>query len=197
MSRCAGLINLRGGAADDPDMQDAWLGGQMTSEAGGIADGFGAVSAVLWDERDTLELLQFKLTEENLVVTSGSTRWLHRADAEVRAALERLRLGEVARAAEAQAMARALGMPLETTLAELADVAPEPWATLLREHRSALRALFFEIEAVAVENRRRLEAGWQEIHESLDGLDLPVTSYASSAGTIRVTRRPFLPDQPA
>jgi flagellar FlgN protein len=169
----------------------------MTSEAGAVADGFGAVSAVLWDERDTLELLQFKLTEENLVVMSGSTRWLHRADAEVRAALERLRLGEVARAAEAQAMARALGMPLDITLAELADVAPEPWSTLLGEHRSALRGLFFEVEAVAAENRRQLEAGWQAIHESIDGLDLPVTSYLSSGGTIRVARRAFLPDQPA
>ncbi len=178
-------------------MQDVRPGGPTTSAAGGIADGFGAVSAVLWDERDTLELLQFKLTEENLVLTSGSTRWLHRADAEVRAVLDRLRLGEVARAAETQAMARALGTPPDTTLAELADVAPEPWSTLLGEHRGALRGLFFEVEAVAAENRRHLEAGWQAIHETLDGLDLPLTSYVASGGTFQVAGHPFRPDQPA
>jgi flagellar FlgN protein len=174
-------------------MQDVRPGGQPTSAAGVVADGFGAVSAVLWDERDTLELLQFKLTQENLLVASGTTRWLHRADAEVRAALERLRLGEVARAAEAQAMARALAMPLDMTLAQLADIAPEPWSTLLGEHRTALRALFFEVEAVAAENRRMLETGWQAIHETLDGLTLPVTSYLASGGTLQVARPPFLP----
>lgn len=169
----------------------------MTSEAHVIADGFGAVSAVLWDERDTLELLQFKLTEENLLLTSGSTRWLHRADAEVRAVLERLRVGEVARAAEAQAMARLLGIAAETTLAALADAAPEPWSTLLGEHRSALQGLFFEVEAVSAENRRQLEAGWRAIHEASEALDLPVTAYVASVGTIRVARRPFLPEHRA
>jgi hypothetical protein len=166
----------------------------MTSEVRAIGDGFGAVSAVLWDERDTLELLEFKLTEENLLVTSGATRWLHRADAEVRAALQRLRLGEVARASEAQALARSLQMPLDMTLAQLADIAPEPWSTLLSAHRAALRGLFFEVEAVAAENRRTLEVGWQAIHETLDGLDLPVTNYIATGGTLRVARRPFLPE---
>ena len=38
--------------------------------------GLSEVSNILWRQRQLLELLLFKLEEEQLVLKSGSTRWL-------------------------------------------------------------------------------------------------------------------------
>ena len=49
-------------------------------------------------ERELLEQLLFKLTDVQLVVGSGSTRWLNQADDELRRALAALQDTEVVRA---------------------------------------------------------------------------------------------------
>jgi hypothetical protein len=64
----------------------------------------------------------------------------------------------VLRAAEVQTLAAALDLPPETTLADLAAAAPEPWGLLFGEHRDALRALVAEVETATRENRRLLHA---------------------------------------
>jgi hypothetical protein len=178
-------------------MRDVYRGGLATHDSDVIADAFGCVSGVLWAEREALELLLFTLVQEQLILTSGSTRWLHRADAQVRAAVEQLRSGEVVRAAEVEALALAQRLPLETTLAELADSAPEPWPMVLTEHRTALRALVFEVESVASDNRRLLEAGEAAIRGTLDGLGLSVATYDASGGAARTARGPLLFDEQA
>lgn len=160
-------------------------------------DAFAAVSSILWSEREALELLLFKLVEEQLVVTSGATRWLSRADGEVRAALDRVRAGEVIRAAEVEALALALGLPLETSLGELAQAAPEPWSTVLADHRTALRQLIFEIEGVGAENRRLLSAGAKAIRETLDHLGLAVAGYDATGSAVSSRRGPVLLDEQA
>lgn len=160
-------------------------------------EAFAAVSAMLWTERETLEHVLFKLVQEQLVLSSGATRWLNRADGEVRAALEGLRRGEVIRAAEVEALARALKLPLESTLAELAAVAPEPWNDVLTEHRVALRGLVFEVQAVADQNRRLLHAGGEAIRETLDRLNLSPSTYDSRGETSGLQDRPFLLDEQA
>ncbi|MGH8960015.1 MAG: flagellar protein FlgN [Jatrophihabitantaceae bacterium] len=161
------------------------------------ADVFAAVAGVLWSERETLDRLLFKLVEEQLVLAAGSTRWLNQADQEVRNAMERLRLGEVIRAAEVSALAESLNLPLETTLAELATIAPEPWPFVLTEHRTALRTLVAEIEAVAAENRRLLHAGAHAIRETLDRLGDAVAGYDANGGAVSygASGGPFLLDE--
>jgi hypothetical protein len=150
----------------------------MTSESD-RADAFAAVAALLWDEREALEQLLFKLVEEQLILVSGSTRWLNRADAEVRVSVTALRASEVMRAAEVDGLARRLDLPVETTLGELADRAPEPWPLVLIEHRDALRELVVQIDAVAAENRRLLVASAHTVSETLAGLHLSSQSYES------------------
>ena len=49
------------------------------------------LSAMLWHERELLELLVFKLEEEQLLLTAGKSRWLQHATREVEQVLERLR----------------------------------------------------------------------------------------------------------
>jgi len=53
------------------------------------------VSAILWRERHLLELLLFKLDEEQLVLAAGRTRWLARATREVEMVLEEIRQTEL------------------------------------------------------------------------------------------------------
>ena len=43
--------------------------------------GLSDVSNILWRERQLLELLLFKLEEEQLVLASGRARWLSHRDA--------------------------------------------------------------------------------------------------------------------
>lgn len=156
-----------------------------------------ALSALLWNERDTLEFLLFKLVEEQLVLTSGSTRWYNRADIEVHAAVDRMRTSEVRRAAEMEAVARSLRLPVEATLAEVAAAAAEPWPLLLTDHRTALRALILEVEAVAAQNRRLREAGAQAVRDTPDYLRISVSAFEATDGPESTWRGPFRFDEHA
>ena len=92
----------------------------MLTTTGSKTMGFSEVSTLLWREREALQLLLFKLVEEQLIVSAGHTRWLAQANDEIEAALEQLRGTEVLRAAEVDAIADDLGLPAPPTLAELA-----------------------------------------------------------------------------
>ena len=67
--------------------------------------GVAELSAVLWRERQLLELLLFKLEEEQLVLSSGRTRWLGHATREVEQVLDQIRTAELGRSMEADATA--------------------------------------------------------------------------------------------
>ncbi len=141
-------------------MADARVVATSDVPGGGLA--FADLAALLWTLRDSLEMVLFKLSEVRLILTGGSTRWLGRADAELRVALEDMRAVELLRAAEVGQLLSAAGGPPDATLAQLVPTAPEPWPALLAEHRVALSRLLTEIELVAEENRRLLTAGLDE-----------------------------------
>lgn len=116
-----------------------------------------SVSDALWLQRENLRTLLYRLVCENLVLTSGSIHWLARADDEVRAAVGGLRAGELVRAAEVDELTRLRELDPDASLAALAASAPEPWGSLLADHRAALRGLVAEVQRVAETNRRLLE----------------------------------------
>src|SRR3982751_2920707 len=103
------------------------------------------LASVLWRSRELLEMLLFKLEEEQLLLASNRSRWLAHATREVEVVLDQIRQTEVARAAYAQAVAGELGLPVEASLGELADAAPAPWSELLHQHRKAFLTLTSEI----------------------------------------------------
>ena len=72
--------------------------------------GLNELSGVLWRERQLLELLLFKLEEEQLILTSGRTQWLGHATREVESVLDQIRTAELGRAMEAEEAARQLGL---------------------------------------------------------------------------------------
>jgi hypothetical protein len=123
------------------------------------AVGYSAVSALLWREREALQLLLFKLVEEQLILQAGQTRLLPDANQEIELAVDQLRCAEVLRAAEVDAIAEQLEVVELPTLAEFSEAAPEPWATVFTEHRESLRQLVDEVETATGTNRALLVAG--------------------------------------
>jgi len=159
--------------------------------------GFAEVSTMLWRERDALQLLLFKLIEEQLIVSSGRTRWLPQANEEIEFALEQLRGTEVLRAAETDAIAEELGLAIPATLAQLEAAADEPWATLYGEHRRALLQLIAEIDQVTAENRKLLVAGARAVRETLLSVSQTVQTYDSSGSATASNSGPLLMDEQA
>lgn len=107
-----------------------------------------ALADTLWHLRDLLDLLSHRLETEHLLIASGRIKRLALAVRETDAALEEVRATELARAAEAEAACRVLGLPAEATLAEVADTAPAAWGEILSGHRAALRELANELTAL-------------------------------------------------
>lgn len=153
------------------------------------------VSSVLWRERELLELLLFKLEEEQLILSSGRARWLARATREVETVLEEIRRTEVLRAAEVDAAATALGVEGSPSLSQLADVADEPWSSLLREHRAAFLTMTAEITTLAEANRDLITVGQRAARETLMSLTDGSPTYSPAGAAVTAGPRARLLDQ--
>ncbi len=136
-----------------------------------------SLSEALWHERRLLELLLFKLEEEQLVLTSGRSRWLAQATREVESVLDEIRSAEIARAVEVEDVAAALGLAGNASLAELAAAAPAPWDELLRSHRDAFASVTAEIGRMADDNRELLALSHRATQETLASLEDSVRTY--------------------
>src|SRR3954466_2245785 len=169
----------------------------MLTTTGSKTMGFSEVSTLLWREREALQLLLFKLVEEQLIVSAGQARWLAHANDEVEAALEQLRGTEGLRAAEVDAIADDLGLSAPPTLAELAALAPEPWSTLFAEHRQVLLRLVDEVERTAGDNRALLAAGARAVRQTLLSVTQPVQTYDAHGSTAAISNGPMLMDEQA
>ena len=157
--------------------------------------GLSEVSTILWRERELLELLLFKLDEEQLVLTSGRMRWLARATKEVEMVLCEIRRTEVARAIEVDAAAKALGLDPNPSLTRLADASPEPWASLLREHRAAFLAMTAEINQLAEINRDLLTSGQKSTRDALLTLSEDEGTYTPHGQPVTTVPRARLWDE--
>jgi hypothetical protein len=124
----------------------------------------------LWRERHLLELLLFKLDEEQLVLAAGRTRWLPRATREVEMVLEEIRQTELERAVEVSRVAVDLGLGAEASLRQLAEAAAEPWRGILAEHREAFLSLTDEVTALVQTNRELLARGQKAVRDVLASL---------------------------
>jgi hypothetical protein len=109
-----------------------------------LTDSYAAVCAVLWSEREVLETLACTIVLGHLLAYSGGSDPANRPlTHEQQDAIERLRMQEVLRAAVVETVGGS-----EPTLAELAALAPEPWATMLFEHLVALRTLAADLRTL-------------------------------------------------
>lgn len=148
------------------------------------AMGLAEVSNILWRQRQLLELLLFKLEEEQLVLKSGSARWLAHATREVETVLAEIKRVELDRAVEIQQAAEELGFKDAPTLKQLTQVGVGPWGRIFEEHRKAILDLAQEIDATAQSNRDLLSRGRQAAHDTLLSLgELDPETYSAQGIT--------------
>lgn len=140
--------------------------------------GLNALSGVLWRERQLLELLLFKLEEEQLILTSGRTQWLGHATREVESVLEQIRTAELGRSVEADAAAREVGVPEGSSLIVLAQKAPPPWDDLFADHHAAFVSLTDQISTLAESNRDLLATSHRAAQETIMNLQQSVQTYS-------------------
>ena len=145
------------------------------------------LSALLWEERELLELLTFKLEEEQLLLTSGKTRWLQHATREVEQVLERLRAANLARTVAVSELAQEWGIPEDATLREIIAAAPPgPWTEIFTAHLQAMTELTVSIRDLRDTNEQFLRTAARSAQETLAGLGTESKTYTSSgtsAGT--------------
>jgi flagellar hook-associated protein 3 FlgL len=139
--------------------------------------------------RELLELLLFKLEEEQLLLAAGRTRWVAHATREVEVVLDQIRHAEVIGAAHTQAVAGQLGLLGDASLAELADTAPAPWSELLHQHRAAFLALTAEITGLANANRDLLTLGARAVWETVLIVTGSLETYGSCGETMKAAAR--------
>jgi FlgN protein len=134
--------------------------------------GANELSALLWRERERLDLLVFKLTEEQLLLTTGRTRWLQHATSEVEEVVRRLRSAGLSRAIEVDAVAQEWNVTVdEPTLSDLADAAPPgPWGDILRAHLEAMSAQAAQIKELRDVNESFLRFAARSTQETAAGL---------------------------
>jgi hypothetical protein len=160
-----------------------------------LGEALAEVTSTLWRERELLELLLFKLEEEQLLLAGGRTRWLARATREVETVLEEIRRAELLRAVQVDDVAQALGLAPNPSLEALAVAASEPWSTLLREHRAAFLTATNEISAVAEANRSLLTNGFRQTREALLSLTDGAPTYSATGEPVSVGRAHRLVDE--
>lgn len=125
------------------------------------------LSALLWRERELLDLLTFKLEEEQLLLTAGKSRWLPHGTREVEQVLEHLAESGLARAVEVAAVAGQWGQPAESSLAELAASAPEgAWRDVLASHLNAMQQQISVIRELRDSNAQFLRAAVRSTQET-------------------------------
>lgn len=149
----------------------------------------------LWRIRELLELLLFKLEEEQVLLASGRTRWVPHATREVELVLEQIRHAEQIRAAHTRLVAAALGLPADVSMVNLANRAPSPWGDLLHQHRRAFLALTAEITALAKANRDLASNGGRAAREALLMVSGTARTYGSRGEAVSGDRRARLVDE--
>ncbi|NKX51335.1 flagellar protein FlgN [Arthrobacter deserti] len=129
------------------------------------------LSATLWRERELLELLVFKLEEEQLLLTAGKSRWLQHATREVEQVLERVREAGLVRTVEVAALAAEWGSAENATLRELVEQAPAgPWGEIFNGHLRALAALAAQIKELRDTTEQFLRAAARSSQETMAGM---------------------------
>jgi len=153
-------------------------GGSRSAGEGGQATTVHDLSARLWHERELLDLLTFKLEEEQLLLTAGRTRWVSHATREVEQVLERLRAAGLERAATAAAVAHEWGLPDDASLRDLASAASDPtWSEILSAHLAALTDQTAAIRQLRDANAQFLRAAVRSTQETLATADSSSTTY--------------------
>ncbi len=142
--------------------------------------GSNELSVQLWRERELLELVLFKLEEQQLLLEAGRSRWIQHATRELEQVLERLRGTGMSRAVEVAATAAEWDVPDAITLRDLIAHAPEgPWGEIFSDHLRALTQLTAEIAHMRDTNEQQLRLVLRATQETIASLGIDTGEYTT------------------
>jgi hypothetical protein len=148
--------------------------------------GANELSSLLWHERELLDLLIFKLEEEQLLLTSGKARWLAHATSEVEQVVNRLRASSLAVAVEVSAVADQWGLVSDDpSLMDLSAAAPKTgvWGDILRAHLEAMTAQTTQIKELRDANESFLRFAARSTQETAADLRPRTGTYDAGGST--------------
>ena len=122
---------------------------------------------VLGAERGLLEALVFRLVEARSLLASGDARFLGWAASDIEAAGAAVRTIELRRATVVCALSGSDG----ATISTLTTGAPEPWTTLLEDHRSSLGRLAAEVGAALEATHELAAVGLERLMADTSGAE--------------------------
>ena len=129
------------------------------------------LSTLLWRERELLELLMFKLEEEQLLLTTGKSKWLPFATREVEQVLARLRRVGMERTVESSTVALDWGLAEDATLRDIAAASPsDAWREIFTSHLNSLSSITAQIAEIRDTNLQHLRAATRSTQETLANL---------------------------
>ena len=130
--------------------------------------GLQSFSEVLFQERRLLELLLFKLDEQQLLLETGRTRWLALASREVDTVLDELNKVELARSVAFAAVAPELGLGDDAQLSSVVASVGSPWESVFADHHRELKSLMTEVLDAAASSKSLLRDGYDTILQALE-----------------------------
>jgi hypothetical protein len=153
------------------------------------------IATLLQRERLLLELLVFKITELRHLLAAGDPRFLGWASEEVERAVDAVRHVELERALLLRDATGDPDLDESVALSQLAEAAPEPWGTVLTEHRLALVALASQVTNGLEAARRLADVGSSAVNDLLDRVDgavteTPLLTYGPDSSTARAASSP-------
>lgn len=147
--------------------------------------GANELSLQLWREREMLEMLLFKLEEQELLLAAGRSRWVQHASREIEQVIERLRAAGISRAVEADAVAAEWGAGDDATIRDLLAHAPGSWRGVFTDHLRALGELTAEIGRMRDANSDQLRAAMRATQETIAGLGDASGEYTTRGEQVR------------
>lgn len=157
-----------------------------------------ALTTLLWRERELLDLLEFKMEEQQLLLLAGKSQWMDRATQEIETVLEKVRAASLSRAVESASVAADYGLQDDVPLAEIVAAVKDPaWRDVLHGHLTALRACTARIATLRETNTHYLRSAQRSAQETLANLDAETYSGAGSRSADPTTRTSGLLDTEA
>lgn len=128
------------------------------------------LSHQLWTMRELLEQLVYKLEVQGLLLAQTRARWLPYITAEIEAIIEAIGSVEHDRTSSSMRLARSIGISPTMSLADMVGHVPEPWSSLLSQHRLHLLSLQSEIEEIARTNHEMAKRSLMRSREIIASL---------------------------
>jgi len=169
-------------------------GGAATPLAGILGD----LSRLLWEQRELIGLLEFRLEVQQLLTIAGRPERLPLAISDIEGVMERIRMSEDVRLGVVAECSVLLGLGVGASLRELTAATPDPWNFVLEDHQTALLQLVASTEELAATNRELAAKGVTESRRAFETVgDSPVTAYGRHGDRPGLALPPTLVDRDA